>query len=448
MVSKRTEELLALDRKYLVHGFAVVGSEDVWPVIERAEGIKCWDTEGKAYYDAASQQTSNTLGHGQKEIIEAICEQARKLQFAHLLARQSNVPIIEYAAELAEVVPVGMAHFFFTNGGSEAVETAFKLARLYWHVQGRPKYKIISLQNSYHGAGLGSVAATRAGSGAFWTGYAPLAAGFIQAPTFYCNRCVFGLKYPSCDILCARYVEKVIQAEGADSVAAYIAEPVLGAAGNVAPPSEYFPIVRRICDDNDVFLIGDEVQTGFGRTGRLWGQEHWPVKWDIMVIAKAIDGCYLPFGATLLSDRVFDGLKGTMLWHGFTQHGNPICAAAASAALKIIFRNKMVENAAKVGAYVLERLNREFKELPNVSDISGLGLMLGIELVKDKEAKTPFNTETMPKWIRKVLDRGLYVRMALARDYTRVRFNPPIITTEKEADEMLDILYTSIAELK
>jgi len=411
MVSKRTEELLALDLKYLIHGFAVVGSEDVWPIIERAEGVKCWDTEGNAYYDAASQQTSNTLGHGQKEIIDAICEQAKKLQFAHLLAKQSNVPIIEYAAELAKVIPAGMAHFFFTNDGSEAVETAFKLARLYWHVQGKPKYKIISLQNSYHGAGLGSAAATRAGSGAFWTGYAPLAAGFIQAPTVYCNRCSFNLKYPSCD-------------------------------------TEYFPIVRQICNSHDVFMIADEVQTGFGRTGKLWGQEHWPLSWDIMTIAKAINGCYIPFGATLLSDRVFAGLKGTMLWHGFTQHGNPICAAAASAALKIIFRDKMVENAERVGNYVLERLNREFKSLPSVSDISGLGLMLGIELVKDKKANTPFDAETMKKWIRRVLDRGLYVRMALARDYSRVRFNPPIITTEKEADEMLDILYTSIAELK
>jgi len=448
MVSKRTDELLALDRKYLIHGFAVVGSEDVWPIIERAEGVKCWDTEGNFYYDAASQQTSNTLGHGQKEIIAAICAQAQKLQFAHLLGRQSNVPIIEYAAELARVVPAGMAHFFFTSGGTEAVETAFKMARLYWHVQGRPKYKIVSLQNGFHGAGMGSAAATRAGSGAFWTGYAPLAAGFIQAPTFYCNRCAFDLKYPSCDIRCARYVEKVIQAEGAESVAAYIAEPVMGAAGNVAPVPEYFPIVRQICSDNDVLMIGDEVQTGFGRTGRLWGQEHWSVKWDIMSVAKAIDGCYLPFGAALLSDKVFEGLKGTMVWHGFTQHGNPICAAAASAALKIIFRDRMVENAEKVGKYVLERLNREFSKLPVVSDCSGLGLMLGIEVVKDKNSGTPFDVETMRKWVRKVLERGLYVRMALARDYSRVRFNPPIITTEQEADEMLDILYASIAELK
>jgi adenosylmethionine-8-amino-7-oxononanoate aminotransferase len=448
MVSKHTDELLALDRKHLIHGFAVVGSEDVWPIIERAEGVKCWDTEGNFYYDAASQQTSNTLGHGHKEIIDAICEQARKLQFAHLLARQSNVPIIEYAAELARVVPGGMAHFFFTNGGTEAVETAFKLARLYWHVHGRPKYKIISLQNSFHGAGMGSAAATRAGSGAFWTGYAPLAAGFIQAPTFYCKRCAFALKYPSCGVLCARYVEKVIQAEGVESVAAYVAEPVMGAAGNVAPPPEYFPIVRQICDAHDVFMLCDEVQTGFGRTGRLWGQEHWPVKWDIMMVAKAIDGCYLPFGATLLSDKIFEGLKGTMLWHGFTQHGNPICAAAASAALKLIFREEMVANAEKVGSYVLERLDREFKKLPNVTDCSGLGLMLGLEVVKDRETRAPFDAETMKKWVRELLDRGLYVRMALARDYTRVRFNPPIITSRQEADTMLDILYTGIAELK
>ena len=448
MVSKRTEELLDLDRKYLIHGFAVVGNEDVGPIIERAEGIRCWDTEGKAYFDAASQQTSNTLGHGQKDIIDAICEQVKKLQFAHLLARQSNVPIIEYARDLAKVVPQGLDHFFFTSGGSEAVETTFKMARLYWSKQGKGKYKIISIQDSYHGAGMGSAAATRAGSGAFWTGYAPLASGFVQAPYFYCNRCPFHLEYPACNILCARYVEEIIKKEGADSVAAFIAEPVLGAAGNVSPPAEYFPIVRKICTDYDVLLIGDEVQTGFGRTGKMWAQEHWGIKWDMMTIAKAIDGCYLPFGATMISDGIYEGLKGSMLWHGFTQHGNPICAAAAKAALKLIIRDKLVENAEIVGNYTLERLNGEFKVLPNVSDISGKGLMLGIELVRDKATKTPFDAATVNKWQREVLQKGLYIRLSLAKYYTRVRFNPPIITTKEEADEMLDILYTSIADLK
>lgn len=448
MVTPRTKELLDLDRKYLIHGFAVVGDQEVGPIIERAEGIRCWDTEGNAYFDAASQQTSNTLGHGQKEIIEAICEQAQKLQFAHLLGKQSNVPIIEYARDLAQMVPPGLAHFFFTSGGSEAVETTFKLARLYWSRQGKGKYKIISLQNSYHGAGLGSAAATRAGSGAFCTGYAPLASGFVEAPYFYCHRCPFHLEYPACQILCARYVEEIIKNEGADTVAAYIAEPVMGAAGNIAPPPEYFSIIRQICTDYDVLLIGDEVQTGFGRTGRLWAQEHWGVNWDMMTAAKAINGCYLPFGVTMISDQVYEGLKGAMLWHGFTQHGNPICAAAAKAALKLIKRDKLVENAEAVGNYVLKRLNKEFKALPNVSDVSGKGLMLGIELVKDKATKEPFAVATMQAWQKAVLQKGLYVRLSLAKYYTRVRFNPPIITTREEADEMLDLLYPSLGELK
>ncbi|MFQ5997210.1 MAG: aspartate aminotransferase family protein [Dehalococcoidales bacterium] len=448
MVSKRTEELLELDRKYLIHGFSVVGEKEVGPVIERADGVRCWDTEGNAYFDAGSQQTSNTLGHGQKDIIDAICEQVQKLQFAHLLGRQSNVPIIEYARDLAQVVPPGLDHFYFTSGGSEAVETAFKLTRLYWSKQGKGKYKIISIQDSYHGAGMGSAAATRAGSGAFWTGYAPLASGFVQAPYFYCNRCPFHLEYPTCNVLCARYVEEIIKKEGADSVAAYIAEPVMGAAGNIAPPPEYFPIVRQICTDYDVFLIADEVQTGFGRTGRMWAQEHWNVKWDVMTAAKSINGCYLPFGATLISDRIYQGLQGSMLWHGWTQHGNPVCAAAAKAALKLITRDKLVQNGEMVGNYVLERLNGEFKGLPNVSDIGGKGLMLGLELVRDKATNEPFDAATMSKWQREVLQKGLYVRMALAKDYTRVRFNPPIITTREEADEMLDILYAAIADLK
>lgn len=448
MTNRRTEELLEIDRRYLVHGFGIVGDEDIGPVIERADGIKCWDTEGNAYFDAASQQTSSTLGHGQKDIIDAICEQAKKLQFAHLLSRQSNVPVIEFAADFARVAPAGMSHFFFTNGGSEAVETAFKLSRLYWSKQGKGKFKFISLQNGFHGAGLGSVPATRAGSGTFWAGFTPLAPGFVQAPHFYCRHCPFHLKYPACDILCARYVEDIIKTEGEDSVAAYIAEPVLGAAGNIAPPPEYFPIIRRICDQYDVFLIGDEVQTGFGRTGRMWGQEHSGVSWDLMPVAKAITGCYFPFGATLISDRIYEGLKGTMLWHGFTQHGNPIGAAAAKAALNLIIRDKLVENAAAVGNYVMERLNREFKPLPNVSDISGQGLMLGIEVVKNKATGEPFDTATMGKWQRELLKNGLYVRLSLAKHYSRIRFNPPIITTREEADEMLDILFSALTILK
>jgi adenosylmethionine-8-amino-7-oxononanoate aminotransferase len=448
MVSKRTEELMKWDRKHLIHGFAVVGAEDIGPIIERAEGVRCWDTEGKAYFDAASQQTSNTLGHGQKDIIDAICEQARKLQFAHLLGRQSNVPIIEFARDFARVAPPGLSHFFFTNGGTEAVETAIKLSRLYWHVQGRGKYKIISLQNSFHGTGLGAAAATRAGSGAFWTGYAPLASGFIQAPHFHCYRCPFDLSYPSCDVLCAHYVEKVIRAEGEESVAAFIAEPVMGAAGNVAPPPEYFPMVRKICHEYEVLLIGDEVQTGFGRTGKMWGRDHWNVDFDIMSLAKAIDACYLPFGTALIGDRVFEGLKGTMLWHGFTQHGNPICAAAARAALKLIIRDKLVENGETVGNYTLERLRRQFSELPCVGDISGLGMMLGLDLVRDKKSKTPLDAAIITRLIRELLERGLYTRAALAKDYVRLRFNPPIITTRDEADQMLDILYASLAELK
>jgi L-2,4-diaminobutyrate transaminase len=180
----------------------------------------------------------------------------------------------------------------------------------------------------------------------------------------------------------------------------------------------------------------------------MWAYEYWDVRWDMMTVAKAINGCYLPFGATLISDRIYQGLRGTMLWHGWTQHGNPICAAAAKAALKLIIRDRLVQNAEKVGSYVLKRLNKEFKALPNVSDVGGMGLMLGIEVVKNKATGEPFDSATMSKWQKGVLQKGLYVRLALAKDYSRVRFNPPIITTKKEADEMLDILYKALADLK
>jgi adenosylmethionine-8-amino-7-oxononanoate aminotransferase len=177
--------------------------------------------------------------------------------------------------------------------------------------------------------------------------------------------------------------------------------------------------------------------------------EHWPsVSWDIMVVAKAITGSYLPFGATLINDRVFDGLKGAMLWHGWTQHGNPMCAAAAKASLKLIKDRKLVENAEKIGSYVIKRLKAEFKSSPIVDDISGKGLMLGIELVKDKASRQPYEAAVLSKWQRELLlKKGLYVRLSMAKHYSRVRFNPPIITTKKEADAMLDILCPAITGL-
>lgn len=448
MVSKRTQELLNLDRKHLIHGFMPFGEKDIGSIIEKADRLMCWDTEGKEYLDGCSQLVCMSLGHGQKDIIDAISEQAKKLQFAYLLGKQSNTPIIEYARDLAEVAPEGLDHFFFTSGGSESVETAFKIARLYWSIQGKNKYKIISLHNAYHGSGFGSMAATTLGRGEFWPGFGPLSPGFIHVPSYHCYRCPFHLEYPACNILCAHHLEDVIENEDEDSVAAFIAEPIQGGAGNIQPPPEYWPMVRKICTDHNVLLIGDEVQTAFGRTGRMWALEHWNVKWDIMALGKAISNAYIPFGATVVNDSIYDGLKDVVLFHGWTQQGNPIGAAAASAVLKVINRDKLIENADKIGNYTLKRFNSEFKTLPNVGDISGMGLMIGIELVRDKITKTPFDAVTIGKWQMELLNNGLYVRPALVPQYCRLRYAPPIIVTKEETDKMLDILYSAIVDLK
>jgi adenosylmethionine-8-amino-7-oxononanoate aminotransferase len=252
------------------------------------------------------------------------------------------------------------------------------------------------------------------------------------------------MNYPDCGIQCAKLLAYTIENEGKDTIAAFVAEPVHGTAGVIVPPPEYWPMVRKICTEHDVLLIADEVMTGFGRTGKMFATEHWDVKPDIMAMAKGLTSAYLPFGAVAVSDTVFEGLKGATI-SGFTYSGHPVCSAAATKVMEIYVRDRIVENAAKVGKYAMGRLKAEFLPLPCVGEVSGLGLMLALEIVADKATRASFPAEQgVPMRIgAETHQKGLLVRVG-----NRIAFTPPLIITKEEVDKALDILLPIVASVK
>ena len=436
------------DREHIIHPLYRVG-ENNGIVIDEGHGVFLRDTNGKEYLDCRAQLACVNLGYGRKDIIQAISEQMNKLPYTTIFHGFSNSTVIECSQRLAELMPGGLTHFVFTSGGSESIESAFRIARSYWNIKNSPKYKVISLYDSYHGNSLGAVAATGMGRGHAWTGVGPLPTGFIHIPSYDCYHCMFGLKHPACNIQCARYLGETISKEGEDSVAAFIAEPVLGVSGMIPPPAEYWPLVRKICSERKVLLIVDEVMTGFGRTGKLFAVEHWGVTPDIITMAKGITSAYLPFGAVAFTEDIFSSLKGSLLL-GFTYSGHPACAAAAIKTMEIYKRERVVEHAAEVGRHVLNRLKSEFNTLPCVDNISGMGLMLGMNIVKDKVTKASVSPTVTAEIEKRAIDNGLLIRCmsAFTTPGSRIGFTPPLTITVQEADRSLDILKPILASLK
>ena len=449
MKGRRTEELLRWDAEHIVHGrWPVGGNKGI--VTEKSHGIYFQDTEGKEYIDGASQLLCVNLGYGQEDIIAAINDELARTQYGMLFHGLSNVASIECGRKLAELVPPGLDHFSFTTGGSESIDSALKLARFYWHARGSHKHKIISLYDSYHGITSGALTATGSGKGAYGRGLDSMMPGFIHIPSYYCYRCTLGQEYPGCGIRCARLLGEVIEKEGPENIAAFIAEPVLGVGGMIAPPPEYWPMVEETCRKYDILLIADEVMAGFGRTGKMFAIEHWGIRPDIMTMAKGITSAYLPFGAVAFSGDIWEALRGSS-FVSYTYSGHPVCAAAALKTMEIYLRDNVVENAARMGAYALERIARDFAPLPYVGPADGLGLMLGIEIVADKATRAPLDPalNTMQKIQDRALEKGLFVRVTAigGTPSDRVVFAPPLTITREEVDRALDILYEVLADL-
>jgi adenosylmethionine-8-amino-7-oxononanoate aminotransferase len=378
------------------------------------------------------------IGHGRSEVAEAVFAQMRELEFVPVFFGMSHPPVIQLAETLAALGERKRPRVYFTTTGSEAVETAIKLARYYWRLLGRPgKYKILFRTHAYHGVTLGALSAN--GIPAYRDPYGPLAPGFVQLPAPYCYRCELGLTYPGCNIACAAALEETIRQEGPETVAACIAEPVQGTGGVLVPPPEYFPMVSRICREHGVLFIADEIITGFGRTGRMFAVDHWGVDPDLMTIAKGVTSGYLPLGAACLTEAVyapFEAADVTLL-HGFTYNGHPAACVAALKNLEILVQERLVENAAAMGAYLRERLS-QLAERPYVGEVRSLGLLAAVELVADKASRHPF--ESSQKIGERVRDAARGHGLLCRAIGDSIALAPPLIISRGEVDQVVSAL--------
>ncbi len=420
-------------------------------IFERAEGVYLYDASGKKYLDAHASLWLVNIGFGRQEVVEAVYAQMKKMAYFSMFMGYSNSPAIELAERLRELTePEGMGKVFFSDSGSEAVETALKMARQYWKNLGKDrKYKIISRRNAYHGVTLGAVSAT--GIPANRRMFEPLLPGFRHIPEPNCYRNDFGkgLSEEEISEAAADALRKAIEFEGPDTVAAFIAEPVQGAGGVIVPPESYLRKCREICTEHDVLFIADEVITGFGRTGTWFGSRTYGVQPDIMCFAKGITSGYIPMGATMCTEEVYQAFLGTPgdgkeFRHGNTYSGHATAAAAALANLAIIEREDLPGNAKKVGAHFLSRL-RELEKHPIVGDVRGVGLMARVELVQDKATRKPFDKPgaVAAKVQKRGEDLGLIYRNVL----DVLVFSPPLILTAEQADFIVEILDKVLSEV-
>jgi adenosylmethionine-8-amino-7-oxononanoate aminotransferase len=408
---------------------------DMGPLVfTRGEGIYLWDTEGKRYMDSMSSGVYAVLiGYGREEMARAMYDQARTLHYFCPYGFISEPPIA-FAEKLAAILPGDMPYVFFSQDGSEAVESAFKLAKQWAYHKGyRRKYKIISRRRAYHGSTMGALAAT----GTMFPLrqiMEPLPPGYHFAPEQYCYRCPFGLDYPNCSLQCAEAIRQMIEFEHPDSVAAVIAEVVYGAGGCMVPPPEYWPRLREICTQYGVLLIDDEVVCGFGRTGRTFGIDHFGVEPDIITMAKGITSGYAPLGATACKRFVVEEMPVFMHVHTYNNH--PVTTAAGFKNVEIIEREGLVQNSAEVGAYLLDGL-RSLSAHPSVGDVRGLGLMCAVEFVRDKATKARF--DEVDRFCERIMAYALGDGLILRQVEDIIEFCPPLIITRAEVDEMIQI---------
>jgi adenosylmethionine-8-amino-7-oxononanoate aminotransferase len=364
-----------------------------YPVAVKGEGVWIEDKDGRRYLDGASGAVVCSIGHGVREVADVMTAQARRLAFAHssqFITRET----MELSARIAALAPGDLrrtGRVYLVSGGSEAVETAIKMARQYHVERGAPsKFKVITRWQSYHGSTMGALAAT--GNVARRGLYTPLFQATPHIAPCFCYRCPYGLKYPKCDIACADDLERVIRQEGPETVAAFMAEPVVGATLGAAPAVDgYWPRLREICDRHDVLLIADEVMTGVGRTGKNFAVDHFKVVPDLIVAGKGLSAGYTPLGAVIASGRVANAIKDGRGYfeHGFTYSANPLSAAVGNAVLAYIAKRGLIARAARMGPFLGESLGR-LRRHAIVGDIRGIGMMWGIEIVKARATREPF----------------------------------------------------------
>jgi len=438
MANDANTAFILRDQEHLIHPLHSPAAHAGGKVWVRGEGAELIDANGERFIDALSGLWNNTAGHGCQELVDAAAAQMAELPYASGYSGSTNPRAIELAEGLAAITYPNINRFYFTSGGGESSDSNFKMARYYWKLKGKPdKTKVISRQWGYHGVTLAAMSAT--GINIYWPMFEPRVPGFVHIPSPYPYR----YEAPAGEsqgIAAANELEKAILREGPDTVAMFIAEPVQGAGGVIIPQDDYFARIREICDQYDVLLVSDEVITGFGRTGKMFGLEHWGVKPDMIQFAKAITSGYFPLGGIGISDEIADVMDAanTPWMHAYTYSAHPVGCAIGVAMLGIIEREGYPEMAAQKGRRLLVHLKDALADHPHVGEVRGLGLMCAVEYVRDRATKEDFDAyEKVGARINAAtIDRGMFSR-ARGDLYCLA---PPITSTEAQLDRMVDIL--------
>ena len=444
-----TEQLKRDNAQFLFHPMASPAAmrKNRPDIIARGEGCWVWDVDGHKMLDGVAGLWSSNLGHSNKAVRDAIVAQLDELPFYNTFRGTTHPRAIELSTRIVETMaPDGVAAVMFGNGGSDAVEAALKMARQYWKLKGQPeRTKFISLKNGYHGVHYGGMSVN--GLGNIRRAYEPLLPGCFHVDSPWPYRNAYTQDEEELGRICAGLLEREILFQGADTVAAFIAEPIQGSGGVIVPPANFWPLVREVCDRHGVLLIADEVVTGFGRAGTLFGTRLWGVKADIWCLAKGISSGYVPLGATALSTKVAEpflaeGGQNT-IGHGYTYSGHPVAAAAALATLDELERLDVVGNAARVGAYFQQRLKALEPQCSFIGEVRGRGLMACLEMVADKatRATLPRSSDLPQRVAREAYRRGAMVRISGAN----MILSPPLVISREEVDQLADILVDSFA---
>jgi len=440
------------DKQHLWHHLVqhrLFQSQDPKIFVE-GDGVRIRDIEGNEYLDGASGGVwCVNVGYGRESMADAVRDQLLELPYYAGVA--GTVPAAEYASELSDRLP-GLDRVFFSNSGSEANEKAFKMVRQLAHTKGTGKHKVIFRDRDYHGTTIACLAAT--GQPERREEYGPFPDGFVEMPHALCYRCPFDLSYPDCGVRCAHALEDVIREEGPGTVGAVILEPITAGGGVIPPVRDYYPIIRAICDEHDVLLIMDEVVCGFGRTGTMWGFEHYDVVPDIVTMAKGMASAYAPISATAVKAEVFDEFLGEpddryRYFRDISTYGG--CTAGFAAGmenLRIIDDEELIENSRVVGGYLHDRLG-ELADHPNVGDLRGRGLFAGIELVRDRASKTPVSEDTMAAVLSRIAREGVLVGKT-TRSFQKlnntVNIAPPLIVDRSDVDEIVEAVKVGVEE--
>jgi adenosylmethionine-8-amino-7-oxononanoate aminotransferase len=424
-----------------------------FPEVVRGEGVYLWDGSGKRYLDASGGAVVVNLGHGRREIADAIAEQAAAVGYAHG-SFFTHPAMEELCAELARHLPESLDKVYLVQGGAEGIETAIKLARQYWLARGREgKYRVIGRWPSYHGNSLGALSIS--GRPAARAPYRPLLLDFLHVPAPSSYRCPAGRTYAQHAADRADELERMLKWEGAGSISAFVTEAISGSSlGADRPPPEYLARVREICDRHEVLLVIDEVMTGIGRTGKMFAFQHFDVVPDVVVMGKGLSSGYVPAGAVAAQREIALAIHERFgsFAHGYTFSHHPVVAAACRAALRIVERERLVARSAELGEYLLDRL-QTLRRFEIVGDVRGVGLLAAVELVADRETKRPFaRARRLAEEIcARAMAKGLLLwpstGCADGVDGDLLNIAPPFVVTEPEIDEIVALLGETLAEV-